>query len=576
MKKKKILAILIIGFVSISPALACNEEEEYRQIMFSISLLSPNTLEARNQWAVLMQEQLPKIGIGVYLHESTGWGNIGSRSLNYPLIDFDYIPTYAEGGYDILFLGWEWEKDFNLVGIYDSYYPPWTGNFYQYHSIDYDNAFGEYSIAYDSLEREQLAHNIQAIIYEDLPAISILYDQSFFLFNQNISGVKIEKEHYRGSYAGFDNLWTQCVYGSLFQRNLSNQIWEPYIAKNATIIPNLSEHGYLPCISVVVDINPDVKFSNGDPVLVEDIKYSYDLHLSPNAHTSTYSNLVRDYLGWSNDSIVEVDSDTIRFDFDKQFNFPFSVLSYGIIDKSVVEPIISSYGYDVYDQLPFSANVSDALVTSCGPFKLVSYNLTEGKVELIQNEYWFGSAQKLSNISFLSIPDKDEAFSMLVEGEVDILDVTYGYLYSEVVNPPDFELSYKVILCRSLSHQEMAINMRHPMIGNGELTPVGTHEAGKYLRKAISHTIPRQKIIDECLEGMGFLGVTPVPHGCIGFDESLEPYAYDLDLAIEYTEKAGYVLCSPISNTSGWVLLPFLICLVYIAMLKMRKKLEKF
>ncbi|MCK4896012.1 MAG: hypothetical protein KAS47_04335, partial [Candidatus Heimdallarchaeota archaeon] len=487
-------------------------------------------------------------------------------------------------------------------------------DFYQYYNIVYDSTLNKYLLAYDPLEREQFAYDLQAILYEDLPAISILYDQSFYLFNQDISSVdedllnirshhsenwekagsfdliygckydlniyntfNIEKERFSGSYgpySGFDDLWTQCVYGSLFQRNLLNQSWEPYVAKNATIIPNLSESGYVYNISIVVDINPQAKFSNGDPVLAEDVKYSYDLHLSPNAHSSTYSNLVENYL-WSNDSIMVIDSDTVRFDFLYMYNFPFSVLSYGIIDKSIVEPIISSYGYDVYDQLPFSANVSDALVTSCGPFKLDSYNLTEGRVELIQNEYWFGSTQKLNNISFLSIPDKDEAFSMLVEGDVDILDVTYDYLYSEVVNPLDFELYYKVILCDSLSHQEMGINMLHPMIGTGELTPVGTADAGKYLRKAISHIIPRQKIIDESLEGLGIPGVTPIPHGCIGFNESLEPYAYDLDLAIEYTEKAGYVLCPPLS-TSNLLFLPFLICLVYIAMLKTRKKIEKF
>ncbi len=121
MKKGKVLAILIICFVSISPALAGDDEgDENRLTMFSISLLSPNTLEARNQWAVLMQKQLRKIGIDVYLHESTGWGNIGPRTWNYPLIDFDYIPTYAEGGYDILFVGRNWDMNLNPSSLFST------------------------------------------------------------------------------------------------------------------------------------------------------------------------------------------------------------------------------------------------------------------------------------------------------------------------------------------------------------------------------------------------------------------------------------------------------------------------
>ncbi|MHA1203457.1 MAG: hypothetical protein ACTSSL_00745, partial [Candidatus Heimdallarchaeaceae archaeon] len=76
---------------------------------FYINLLSPNTNPARNQWAALMENQLPKIGIGIAFHESTGWGNIMPRTWSYPVGEdgkFDYIPTYEDGGYDILFVGW--------------------------------------------------------------------------------------------------------------------------------------------------------------------------------------------------------------------------------------------------------------------------------------------------------------------------------------------------------------------------------------------------------------------------------------------------------------------------------------
>lgn len=607
MRKRKILAILIIVFVSISPALAGDDEgDENRLAMFSISLLSPNTLEARNQWAVLMQKQLPKIGIDVYLHESTGWGNIDPRTWNYPLIDFDYIPTYAEGGYDILFVGWNWEMDFNPTGHYDTGCWISSENYYQYSNPFYDGKLNDYLTSYNPDERDQFAYELQAILYEDLPAISILYESSLFLIDNGISGIvpllhkvrcdhsenwnnslstdliycnknelnsynafQLEKENFAISNQNFDHLWAQCVYGSLYKRNLLDYRWEPSIAKNATIIPHYYDSKYIRNVSIFVDIDPEAKFSNGDPVLAEDIKYSYDLHFSTSAH-STYGNLLTKYFS-SNDSIVVIDSDTVRFDFRYMYNFPFSLLSYSLIDKSTVEPIVSIYGYEVLKEAPFSVNASDSLVTSCGPFKLDSYNVTENKIVLTKNEYWFGSAQKLNNITFLSVPNRDEAFSMLVEGEVDILDVTYDYLYSEVVNPPDFELSYKVILCDSLSHQEMGINMRHPMIGTGELTPVGTADAGKYLRKAISHIIPRQKIIDECLEGLGIPGVTPIPHGCVGFDESLDPYAYALELAIEYTEKAGFILCPPLS-TSTILLLPFLVSLVYISILKWKKR----
>ncbi len=600
--------MLIICFVTISPALACNEGAELEiQQMFSIALLSPNTDNARNQWAVLIQKQLPKIGIGVYLHESTGWDNIAPRSWSYPLIDYDYIPTYAEGGYDILFIGRNWGMDFNPTGIYDT---GWFGdNYYQYINPNYDNKLNEYLTTYDPDERDQLAYELQAILYEDLPAISILYESSFFLVDSNISGFnpllnnvrcdhsenwnssagtdlvycnkydlnsytafQLEKENFDDTHQNFDHLWAQCVYGSLYQRNLTDNRWEPSIAKNATVIPHYYDSEYIRNMSIVVDIDPEAKFSNGDPVLAEDIKYSYDLHLSSSAHSSTYGHLLVEYFS-SNESFVVIDSDTVQFNLNNVYNFPFSLLSYGLIDKSTVEPIISTYGYEVLLEAPFSDNTSDSLVTSCGPFKLDSYNVTENKVVLTNNEYWFGQTQGLNNITFVSIPDKLEAFNLLLGRQVDVLDENYNFQYSEFPVDDNSELlgSFDVIFFPSLTHQEIGINMKHPVIGTGELTPVGTAESAKDLRRSISHAIPRGDIIDDILGGIGVEGVTPIPPGCIGFDSSLDPYAYDLDLAIAYTEYAGYVIMVP-CTTTDLLLISALLCLVSIVIIFRKKR----
>ncbi|MHA1223574.1 MAG: ABC transporter substrate-binding protein, partial [Candidatus Heimdallarchaeaceae archaeon] len=83
--------------------------------------------------------------------------------------------------------------------------------------------------------------------------------------------------------------------------------------------------------------------------------------------------------------------------------------------------------------------------------------------------------------------------------------------------------------------------------GTGELTPVGTAAAANGIRKAISHAVPRQTIVDEILEGLGAPGVIAMPDALVGFDESLQPYAYDLELAKTYMEAAGY------SFTSGTI-----------------------
>ncbi|MCG3259381.1 MAG: hypothetical protein H7644_06525, partial [Candidatus Heimdallarchaeota archaeon] len=117
MKKRK-MVLFTIFFLIFTPYLVAGQETEL-PIVFSINLLSPNDNAERKQYSLLMQHQLPKIGIGVYLHESTTWGNIADRSWSYPFIDYDYIPTYAEGGYDALFVKWSWDLEWDPTGVFD-------------------------------------------------------------------------------------------------------------------------------------------------------------------------------------------------------------------------------------------------------------------------------------------------------------------------------------------------------------------------------------------------------------------------------------------------------------------------
>ena len=80
----------------------------------------------------------------------------------------------------------------------------------------------------------------------------------------------------------------------------------------------------------------------------------------------------------------------------------------------------------------------------------------------------------------------------------------------------------------------------HPYLGTGELCPISDPESGKYIRKAISHMVPRQVIVDEILDGLGYPGVTHWPKVSIGFDETLEPYEYSIETALAHMAAAGY------------------------------------
>ncbi|MCG3258305.1 MAG: hypothetical protein H7644_01020 [Candidatus Heimdallarchaeota archaeon] len=580
MNKKAILGIGLVVLFGLSMALGQIQAQETElQEVFSINLLSPNTSAARNQWSLLMENQLPKIGIGVDFHESTGWGNIAPRTWSYPLIDFDYVPTYAEGGFDILFVGWSWGLDWDPTGLFETTaIVPYGDNFYQYSNPAYDTKLNQYLTELDQATQIGYAKEMQAMLYEDLPAIVLIYPKSLFGFKEGLTdidglllGAGVARYEYWDDPADhiikyaipadlkewntfvvesfYDSQWMQGVYGALYERQQITNVYEPVLAAD---FPTYSSD----LKNMTIDIAAGAKFSSGEDVLAEDFAYTIQLHMTPAVGSSSYSY----FRTWfeTNASVYAVDADTIQFNMTDVNAFSLGVVSFGIIDKSVVEPLIGTWGHAIFNEVPFTGNVGDALVVGAGPFLLDTFDSVNSVVKLIPNTNYVGDAPLLLEWYMTFIAGKDTAVAELIAGTIDIVDAQY---YPVVA---DFTPSgVEGVLVSDPSHQEMAINLKHPVFGTGELTPVGTPAAAKAVRKAISHSVPRDVIVDQILEGLGAPGVTPCPIVAVCYDDTLEAYAYDLELAIEYMEDAGFEVITtipPVTTTgiAGLVFLSFL------------------
>ncbi len=592
MKKKVILGYGLLFLFALSVFIGqVNAQDEEVVEVFSVNLLSPNTSAARNQWSLLMENQLPKIGIGVDFHESTGWGNIGPRTWYYPLHDFDYIPTYAEGGYDILFVGWSWGLDWDPTGLFDSAsLVPYGDNFYQYINPVYDDLLTSYLTELDQAAQIVYGQQMQAILYEDLPDIVLVYPKSLFGMKEGLIGIDglllgagsaryefwddpadhIIKYAIPANlaewnvfiYASFyDGLWMGGVYGALYQRAQDTNVWEPQIAAALPVFsPDLK--------SMTVDINAGATFSNGEAVLAEDIVYSMQLFMTPAVGSGDYSY----YNTWfaTNASVWAVDTDTVAFNMTDVNAFALGTISFSIIDKSTVEPLISSFGYDIFNEVPLTGNVGDGLVMSCGPMIMESFDSVSSTVKLVPNVEYAnldGYVAPLLDEWYLTyISGKDTAVSELISGNIDIVD---GQYFPQIA---DFTpAGVEGILVSDPSHQEMAMNLRHPVFGTGELTPEGTVEAAKNVRKAISHAVPRDIIVAQILEGLGAPGVTACPNVAVAFDESLDPYAFDIDLALEYMELAGFDVYGKGAGIEGLIFLSLLGLASLLAFRRFRK-----
>ena len=552
---------------------------------FNITLLTSNDYAKRIKWAQIIEQELPKIGIGVKYHDITTPEVIDERFVLDP--ETEILPTYDEGGVDIYFFGaWygptlQWDPNqWFYPDIYNGYQSPIM-----------DELYPKYHSTFNDTERLETLKQIQATIYEDQPEIIILYPAGIWAFNPSwdISYedvLAIQLYRMRSSWAdfGFDGhdpiVYGRIDYGpytnigweTLFQRLgmmfftvTPSMIWQGLYERNHTDnfnwVPLIAEE--MPVWSndnkiATIKIRDDVFFADDHQLTSYDVVETYRFILTP-GYRADFSYGVFNYFFGSNESIRAIDDFTVQFNFTQKFPYALEFFDYGILPIHIwgnhTHPAVADYDFDSV----LAANVTK-LYEFCigtGPYKYKFVNITEPRVEVqAVDNYWKGEV-KTNEIHFeiykydtieLYCKEEDEAITDLENGNVHILErnviqnlsktqgLSYHFLPNGNLGPLQVDTPV----------QSMFINNYHPILGTGVETPLGINdssragEAAKYVRQAISHVTPRQRIIDDILLGVGIPGVTYVDPFCLGFDNDLDPYEYDIAKAKELLTKAGY------------------------------------
>ena len=191
-----------------------------------------------------------------------------------------------------------------------------------------------------------------------------------------------------------------------------------------------------------------------------------------------------------------------------------------------------------------------------GPYYLESYNFTTNVATYKKfPQYWNATGLEalgqftVDTYKVVAIPDKSAALQALSLGQVDGLPSLTSYLITGSDLPTLQSLGVNVIRAPGLGWQEMGFNMKHPVFGTGVDTPLGKSdpsraaEAARDVRKAISHLIPRDQIINDLLHGTGvplasFLG----PGWGVWCNKNLQPDSFDNNTAAALLRAAGYTV----------------------------------
>ncbi|MFC4023961.1 oligopeptide ABC transporter substrate-binding protein [Oceanobacillus longus] len=285
-------------------------------------------------------------------------------------------------------------------------------------------------------------------------------------------------------------------------------------------------------------INENVNWHDGEPVTAEDWAYSFEVIADPDYDGVRYGNVtnvvgVEEYHDGEADTISGleiIDDKTLQMTF-KQAS-P-SLLASGIWPYAMPK--------HVFEDIPVAEmSASDAVRVNpigMGPFKVESIVPGESVTYTANEDYWQG-APKLDGVT-LSVVGPQTVAQALESGEVDLVDAFPTDQYPDVeesLNNVEFlgniDMAYTYIGFKLGSWD--ADNKKVQMNPDAKVADVE-------LRRAMWHAVDNDAVANQFYNGLRWNATTLIPPSHPAYhDETIEAPTFDLDLANQILDEAGY------------------------------------
>jgi peptide/nickel transport system substrate-binding protein len=246
-----------------------------------------------------------------------------------------------------------------------------------------------------------------------------------------------------------------------------------------------------------------VKFHNGAPFNAEAVKFTIETILDPNFN-SNLKTWLRDVdkVTTEGDSVVYIKTKT-----------PTRGLVSSLVQVPIVEPgAVKSLG-DAFNTKPVGT----------GPYQVSKY--TPNNEVLLERfkDYW-GKPGVSDRVRFRIMPENAVRLAALQRGEVQIAETISPDKINTVKNDPNLDVS----VTKTLRVDFLVLNLRKQWLSNVKF------------RQALSLAIDRKSLVDNVLGGTTIPASSVSPPGTIGFNDSLQPYKFDLNQAKTLLKEVGY------------------------------------
>lgn len=285
---------------------------------------------------------------------------------------------------------------------------------------------------------------------------------------------------------------------------VNKQIYESLVAATVDmeIVPAIAE-SWEPIDDTTWQFNlrQGVKFHNGDELKASDVKFSLERMLDSPSVAHIVAAL----------ESVEVEDDyTVILNTHEPFAPILAHLSHSAA-SIFSEAAVTAAGED-YQNDPVGT----------GAYKFVSQEAGDSVTLERFDDYW-GEPADIKTVVFKNIPEGTNRTIGLETGEIDIAYEIEPIDKATVSDHDNLELIEEA----SLSTQYIGFNVNKAPFDDINV------------RKAINHAINVEEIIEVVLEGSGTLANGPTNPSVFGYNEDLEGYAYDPDLAQDLLAEAG-------------------------------------
>jgi len=340
---------------------------------------------------------------------------------------------------------------------------------------------------------------------------------------------------------------SQNLYESLVRFNYKTLEIEPQLAE---ALPTVSSDGTV----FTFKIRKDAKFSNGDPVTAEDVKWSWERALkTPDA---PYIFVMSDIKGAKELQASAVSTDTtkpkveeltgvkvvdpqtleITLEGPRAYMLPqMAVWTFYVVNKNVV-------GKCPTDQPSCFTETGKAEGAGSGQYILDRWDHNQSLKFKVNPNYWNPAEKATVDVEIPIVQDTSTAQAQFENGQLDVLDQPDPNDIRRIEGDANSPLKDQLKVTGNARTVWIGLNLQ-----KGPFGPKDDAKA-KALREALNYGMDKQQLIDLALQGTGVPISTLMPEGEPGF-KKVDLYPFDVEKAKAKLEEAGYPGCAGLDLT---------------------------